>query len=211
VNILFNQYVNRMPVIAILRGITPEESAAVVECLFESDIYMVEVPLNSPNALDSIALLCKKFGERMLIGAGTVLSSEQVKSIADVGGRMIVSPNTNVEIIKTTQNAGLISIPGVATPTEAFAAISAGASAIKAFPAELVTPAVIKSWRAVLPKELPIFPVGSVDSKNMEAYWNAGASGFGIGGTLYKPGKTITDIRTSALAIVETINMIRQH
>ena len=199
----------RMPLIAILRGITPDDAVTVVECLKAAGIVIVEVPLNSPDALHSISLLNKHFGDTLLIGAGTVISAEQVAAVAAAGGRIIVSPNTDAEVIRSTKSLGLASSPGAATPTEAFAAFNAGADAIKAFPAQMLGTAVIESWCAVLPGEVPVLPVGGIDASNMEAYWRAGARGFGLGTSLYKAGKPLGEISASALAAVDVITRIR--
>lgn len=205
---LLNSYMRSMPLIAILRGVTPKEVVAVVDSLVSAGIRIVEVPLNSPDALESIELLTNRFGDELLIGAGTVTRPEEVKKVALAGGRIIVSPNVNTAVIKVTKELGMVSAPGVATPTEAFAAIYAGADTVKAFPAEMIGPSVIKSWQAVLPKEVPIVPVGGIGNTNMKEYWLAGARGFGLGGSLYKVGKSLEDIRTSALSAVKAIESL---
>lgn len=201
-NSSLSTYMQRMPLIAILRGVTPDEVLEIVDCLHEAGICIVEVPLNSPEALRSVQLLSQRYSDEILIGAGTVISTEQVAAVAAAGGRIIVSPNMDLTVIRATKERGLISAPGVATPSEAFAAIDAGADALKAFPAEMITPSVIKSWRAVLPKDVPLVPVGGIDSTNMLAYWQAGANGFGLGGSLYRAGKPLEEIQASAQSIV---------
>ncbi len=204
-----SHYLEQMPLVAILRGITPAESLNVVACLFAAGIRIVEVPLNSPDPLNSIKLIAENFGAQMLIGAGTVLDTEQVKGVAGAGGRLIVSPNTNVSVIKAASALDTICVPGVATPSEIFTALDAGASGVKAFPAEMLTAQIIKSWRAVLPKDLSILPVGGISTDNMRDYWEVGANGFGIGGALYQPGKSITDISASAKEFVMAMNQLR--
>ncbi|WP_174801634.1 2-dehydro-3-deoxy-6-phosphogalactonate aldolase [Martelella limonii] len=184
--------------IAILRGIRPEEAEAIGEALFAAGFRIIEVPLNSPEPLKSIATLQARFGDRALIGAGTVLTPAQVADVAATGARVIISPNANPAVIEATAARGMISLPGVATPSEAFAAIAAGATGIKAFPAEAIPPAVIKAWKAVLPKEIPVMPVGGITPENMQAYLEAGAAGFGIGGALYKPGMTAETVAEKA-------------
>lgn len=195
-------FLDSMPIVAILRGITPDQSIDVVDCLFDVGIQIVEVPLNSPNALDSIGLITEKYGNRMLVGAGTVLNAIQVREIADVGGQLIVSPNMNPGVIRTSVDLGMVALPGVATPTEAFAALDEGAAGLKAFPGEMLAPSVIKSWRTVLPANAKVLPVGGIDASNMPKYWAAGANGFGIGGALYRSNKSLEDIRSDALEMV---------
>ena len=184
--------------IAILRGIRPDEAEAIGDALFAAGFRIIEVPLNSPEPLKSIATLQARFGDRALIGAGTVLTPAQVADVAATGARVIISPNANPAVIEATAARGMISLPGVATPSEAFAAIAAGATGIKAFPAEAIPPAVIKAWKAVLPKEIPVMPVGGITPENMQAYLEAGAAGFGIGGALYKPGMTAETVAEKA-------------
>ena len=197
-----DDYLDDLPLIAILRGITPEDCEAVTEALFAAGFRMVEVPLNSPQALRSIERIAHQFGDGMLVGAGTVLTPDQVRQVNDNGGRLIVAPNTNLQVIQASVEAGMITIPGAATPTEAFAGIHAGASAVKVFPAEAIGPQVLASWRAVIPDTAPLLPVGGIDSHNMADYWQAGAAGFGLGSALYKPGKSLGDISASATKLV---------
>lgn len=193
-----------MPLIAILRGVRPEEVIAVSEILIAQGFTMIEVPLNSPDALKSIQILCDKFAEHVLIGAGTVLNIEQVQQVADVGGKLIVSPNANIGVIEKTKILDMVSIPGVATPTELFAAIDAGADGVKAFPAEMLPENAIKSWRAVIPTDFPIFAVGGINVSNMATYKSAGIDGFGLGSNLYKSGKSLSDVRVDAQAFIDT-------
>jgi len=195
-------FLDSMPIVAILRGITPDKAIEVVDCLFDAGIKIVEVPLNSPNALDSIGLISVEFGNSMLVGAGTVLTDLQVREIADVGGQLIVSPCMKPEVIRKAADLEMVSLPGVSTPTEAFAALDEGASALKAFPGEMLAPSVIKSWRTVLPRETKVLSVGGIATHNMPDYWAAGANGFGIGGALYRSDKPLVDIQSDAVDMV---------
>lgn len=190
------------PLIAILRGIRPDECEAIAEVLVLAGFHMIEVPLNSPDPLKSIERLAKAFGETALIGAGTVLSEVDVAKVAAAGGRLVVSPNMDVAVIRGTVARGLVSAPGIATPSEGFAALAAGANILKLFPGDLVTPAVLKAMRAVFPPATLMVPVGGVSAATMSAYVAAGASGFGIGSSLYKPGDSAAHVRDNARAIV---------
>ena len=202
-------YLEQMPLVAILRGITLAESLDVVACLFEAGIRIVEVPLNSPDPLHSINLIAEKFSAQMLVGAGTVLNTEQVKNVAAAGGRLIVSPNTNEGVIQSATALGMICIPGAATPSEVFTSLEAGANGVKVFPAEMLSPTIIKSWRSVIPTSSIILPVGGISTDNMRDYWQAGANGFGIGGSLFQPGKSIEAISASAQEFVLAVNQLR--
>lgn len=177
-----------LPLVAILRGLTPAEAPAVAKGLLAEGFTWLEVPLNSPDALTSIRLLRKQIGCRGYVGAGTVLAVDQVDAVADAGGQIIISPNMNVEVIRRSRERGLISMPGVITPSEAFTALQTGASALKLFPAEFVEPNTLKAWRAVLPTEVVCLPVGGIqpDAMQMRAWRSAGAQGFGLGGGLYR-------------------------
>jgi 2-dehydro-3-deoxyphosphogalactonate aldolase len=191
-----------LPLIAILRGLTPAEAEGVASTLLECGFTWLEVPLNSPAPLESIAIMAKTVGDRGYVGAGTVLTEHQVHQVAEAGGQLIISPNACLSVIRATCELGLLSLPGVATPGEAFTALRAGASAIKLFPAELITPAVTQALRAVLPKEAVCLPVGGIgaDARQMQTYLQAGARGFGLGGGLYQPGISLTALRERALA-----------
>jgi 2-dehydro-3-deoxyphosphogalactonate aldolase len=199
---LLHGFLDECPLIAIIRGVRPDEAEAIGEAIYEGGIRIVEVPLNSPDPLNSIERLAKLFGERMLVGAGTVLEPADVSRVRDVGGRIIVSPDTNPEVISATASAGLVSSPGYFTPTEAFAAIRAGASSLKLFPAEGASPTVLKAHLAVIPKQIPILIVGGIQPGNMRPWLDAGASGFGLGGGLYKPGQTPAETLDKARAYV---------
>ena len=187
---LLHSYLDECPLIAIVRGVTPNDAEAIGEAIYEGGIRIIEVPLNSPDPLRSIELLARRFGDSMLVGAGTVLSVDQVAQVRDAGGRIIVSPDTNTDVISASAQAGLVSSPGYFTPSEAFAAIRAGATALKLFPAEAASPAVLKAQLAVLPRDLPYLAVGGIKPDNMRPWLDAGATGFGLGGGLYQPGQS---------------------
>ena len=191
-----------LPLIAILRGITLPECPAIGDALVEEGFSLIEVPLNSPGPLASIAALAARHGERALIGAGTVLTAAQVYAVAEAGGRLIVSPNADAAVIATTKARGLVSAPGIATPSEGFAALHAGADMLKLFPGELVTAPVLKAMRAVFPAGTLMVPVGGISPATMPAYLAAGASGFGIGSMLYTPGLSAAGVRERARSLV---------
>jgi 2-dehydro-3-deoxyphosphogalactonate aldolase len=195
----------RCPLIAILRGVTPGEVVAVGEALFDAGFRLIEVPLNSPAPLESIARLATAFANRAVIGAGTVLRAAEVEAVRKTGGTLIVSPNTNLEVIAATAKAGLVSLPGCATASEAFAALDAGATALKLFPAEGASPAVLKAMRAVLPRGVRLLPVGGITPGNMAPWREAGAAGFGIGSALYSPGVGLDEIARRARTFVEAL------
>lgn len=201
-NELLHRYLDECPLIAIIRGITPDEAQAIGHAIYEGGIRIIEVPLNSPDPLNSIERLAKRFGEQMLVGAGTVLSAAEVARVQGAGGRIIVSPDTNTEVISATAKAGLVSSPGYFTPSEAFTAIRAGATALKLFPAEGASPSVLKAHLAVLPTNIPYFAVGGIKPDNMRPWLEAGATGFGLGGGLYKAGQTPAETLEKARAYV---------
>lgn len=190
------------PIIAILRGLTPPEAIPVAHALIGAGITRLEVPLNSPDALRSIAAMLRDFGTDAQIGAGTVLTTEQVTAVAGIGGRMIVSPNCNPDVIRATIAAGLDSYPGVMTPTEAFAALDAGATALKLFPGDLIGAAGLRAMRAVLPQGTGLWAVGGVSASNMGEWLQAGAAGFGIGTSIYRPGDDAAQVAEKARALV---------
>lgn len=177
-------------VIAILRGVQPDEVLAIGRALFDGGIRAIEVPLNSPSPFDSIGRLVREFGNTALIGAGTVLSADDADRVADAGARLVLSPNFDAGVVRRSKARGLLSMPGVATPTEGFAALAAGADALKLFPAELLGPGVLKAWRSVFVPATPMFAVGGVGEHNLVAFKRAGATGAGIGSSLYAPGTT---------------------
>ena len=189
-------------IIAILRGITPDEIENVANVILSSGIDKIEVPLNSPQAFDSIEILAKKFSGRGIFGAGTVLKEDEVQKLADIGAQMIVSPNCNPKIIEKTKALKMLSYPGVMTPTECFAALDAGADGLKFFPGDLVGPVGLKAMRAVLPKSTNCLAVGGASPENFTAWFQAGANGFGIGSAIYKAGDNVEDIAAKATEIV---------
>jgi 2-dehydro-3-deoxyphosphogalactonate aldolase len=197
-----HEHLDTLPLIAILRGITPDEALPVGRALVEADFRIIEVPLNSPQPLRSIEALARELGGRCLIGAGTVTSALQVRQVADAGGRLIVMPHGDAAVIGAAKAHSLCCAPGVATPTEAFAALAAGADALKLFPAEMLTPAVLKALRAVLPADTLLLPVGGITPHNLAPYVDAGASGFGLGSALYKPGLSVAAVQAHATAFV---------
>ncbi|KTT71874.1 2-dehydro-3-deoxy-6-phosphogalactonate aldolase [Sphingomonas endophytica] len=186
------------PLVAILRGLTPAEAPAIGDALVEAGFTLIEVPLNSPDPFDSIRLLVERVGDRALIGAGTVLTPEDVARVADVGGTLIVSPNTDADVIRASVARGLISLPGYFTPSEGFAALAAGATGLKLFPADGTTPAYLKAQRAVLPKTTKMLAVGGITPENMADWRAAGADGFGLGSNLYRPGKSADAVAQDA-------------
>lgn len=187
-----------LPLVAILRGLTPDESVDIGHALVGAGFRMLEVPLNSPRPFESIRRLVDALGDNHLVGAGTVLDPAKVKDVADAGGRLVVMPHADVAVIRAAKRAGLYCVPGVATPTEAFAALAAGADALKLFPAEQASPAVLKAWRAVLPAGTDVLPVGGISPDNMAPWLAAGATGFGIGSSLYAPGRPAGDVAVRA-------------
>ncbi len=191
-----------LPLVAILRGITPEEVPAALEALSTAGFRIIEVPLNSPRPFESIARLVERAGPDMLIGAGTVLDTAQVKQVAAAGGMLVVAPNCDPTVIRAARALGLATLPGVATPSEAFAALAAGADGLKMFPGESLPPAAVKAWRAVLPTGTLLLPVGGIAPGNMAEYVAAGAAGFGIGSALYKPGIAAAALQRNAADFV---------
>ena len=198
-------YLEPLPLVAVLRGITPEEIPAVGAALVDAGFRVLEVPLNSPRAFDSIRLLADRYGTSCLIGAGTVLAVDDVARVRAAGGQVIVMPHADAAVIRAAKAQQMVCVPGVATPTEAFAALAAGADGLKMFPAEALPPAALKAWRAVLPKDTLVFAVGGMKPDNLEPYWAAGATGFGTGSNLYKPGADPAEVRTVARAYADAI------
>ncbi len=195
------QAMGQLPLIAILRGLTPAEAPAIGQALVDKGFAIIEVPLNSPEPLHSIATLTRLF-PHTLIGAGTVLNAQQVQDVHAAGGRLVVAPNFNPAVVAQALALNMVVLPGVATPTEAFAALDAGAHGLKLFPAEMVSPATVKALRAVLPKNAALMPVGGITPDNMAAYRRAGASGFGLGSALYAPGRSAEQVRLAAQKFV---------
>lgn len=188
--------------IAILRGLAPADAVDVGEALVDAGFRIIEVPLNSPDPLVSIRRLVTRFGGDAVIGAGTVLSAAEAVGVADAGGQLVVAPNMDPEVIAEAKRLGLVAVPGVATPTEAFAGLKAGADALKLFPAEGIAPEIAGAWRAVLPKDLPLIAVGGITPDRMAAYRAKGVDGFGIGSALFAPGRNLADLRARAGSLV---------
>jgi 2-dehydro-3-deoxyphosphogalactonate aldolase len=201
-NQLLRRHLDQCPLIAIIRGVTPDEAEDIGQAIFDSGVGIIEVPLNSPDPLRSIERLARRFGDQALVGGGTVLTVEDVHHVQNAGGRLIVSPSTNMGVIAATAAAELVSSPGYFTPSEAFEALEAGATALKLFPAEAATPAVLKAQLAVIPKRVPITVVGGVKPDNMQPWLDAGATGFGLGGGLYKAGQSVEETIEKARAYV---------
>jgi 2-dehydro-3-deoxyphosphogalactonate aldolase len=199
---MLKQALKENGLVAILRGLRPEEAPAVGDTLYQAGFRVIEVPLNSPQPLDSIGLLRQRLPSDCLIGAGTVLTPEQVTQVKDAGGQVIVMPHSDPKVLRAAKAAGLFLSPGVATPTEAFAALAEGADVLKLFPAEQMSPAVVKAWLAVLPAGTILLPVGGITPDNMRAFVEAGVKGFGLGSGLYKPGMTAADVQDRATAYV---------
>ncbi len=208
---MIDQWLEPLPLVAILRGLTPEEAVEVGAAVLDAGFRILEVPLNSPDPIRSIALMVEAFGHRALIGAGTVLTTAQVGQVAAAGGQVIVMPHGDVEVIAEAKRQGLFCIPGIATPTEAFAAIHAGADALKLFAAEHISPGVVKAWRAVLPKEMALLPVGGITPENMGPYVAAGVRGFGIGSALYAPGRSAADTGERAKKFAQAWTAAKAH
>ena len=194
------EHLAELPLIAILRGVRPDEAVAIGRALVDAGFRAIEVPLNSPEPLESIAALAETFGQRALIGAGTVLDPADALRIAEAGGRLVVMPHVDLAVIRAAKAQALLCVPGVATPTEAFGALAAGADALKLFPAEALPPPVVKAWRAVLPKEVWLLPVGGITPERMAQYLTVGANGFGLGSALYQPGLTPAEVAVRAKA-----------
>ncbi|OYY38779.1 MAG: 2-dehydro-3-deoxy-6-phosphogalactonate aldolase [Rhodospirillales bacterium 24-66-33] len=197
----FEAAMRALPLVAILRGLKPAEAPAIGEVLVEAGFRLIEVPLNSPQPLDSIAALRTRFPDAV-IGAGTVLTAMEARAVASAGGELVVAPNFDREVVEETVRLGLASLPGVMTPTEAFAALKAGAHGLKLFPAELASPSAVKALLAVLPKGTSLIPVGGIGADNMVAWRAAGAAGFGLGSSLYKPGDDVAAVKLKAAAIL---------
>ncbi|MDB5955382.1 2-dehydro-3-deoxy-6-phosphogalactonate aldolase [Ramlibacter sp.] len=197
VNDTWQACIEQLPLVAILRGITPDEAEAVGDALVGAGWRLLEVPLNSPQPLRSIELLARRFPQA-LVGAGTVRTTEEVRQVHAAGGRLVVSPHFDARVVEGTRELGMLALPGVLTASEAFAALAAGASALKLFPAEMIPPAAVKALRAVLPPDVLLMPVGGIAPVTMAGYRAAGANGFGIGSALYKPGMSAQAVAASA-------------
>lgn len=200
----------RMPLVAILRGLTPDEALPALEALTSAGLRVVEVPLNSPEPLESLKRLAARAPADVLIGAGTVLAVEEVHAVAATGAKLIVAPNVDAAVIGEAKRLGLVALPGVMTPSEAFAALDAGADALKLFPAEVLPPPFVKALRAVLPASTLLLPVGGIAARNIPDYAAAGADGFGIGSALYKPGLPPDALKRNAEALVAACRNLRR-
>ena len=199
----FDTAFEHLPLVAILRGLRPEEADGIGAALYAAGFRLIEVPLNSPDPFDSIARLARSLPADAVLGAGTVLETADVARVRDAGGKLIVMPHADVDVIRTAKEAGMYCVPGVATPTEAFAARRAGADALKLFPAELIAPSIVRAMRAVLPASLRLLPVGGITPTNMDEYRAAGVAGFGLGSALYKPGMDAATVAANAKAFTD--------
>jgi 2-dehydro-3-deoxyphosphogalactonate aldolase len=191
------------PLIAILRGIEPNEAEAIAAVIVEAGFGAIEVPLNSPDPLASIGRIARRWGDRMVVGAGTVMTARDVDAVGAAGASLVVAPNADPAVIDRAATVGLAVLPGVATMTEAFQALRAGASGLKLFPGEAIPPEVVRAWRAVLPNGTQLYPVGGVTPERIAPYWRAGANGFGIGSALFKPGAGAKEVERAAHAFVK--------
>lgn len=205
---MLTSFLAPLPLLAVLRGITPGEIAPVGDALVAQGFRILEVPLNSPDPIASIRALAARFGDRCLVGAGTVTAVLDVVRVRAAGGRLVVMPHGDPAVIREAKRESLLCIPGVATPTEAFAALAAGADGLKMFPAEQMPPAVLKAWRAVLPTDTLLFPVGGIRPDSLAAYWSAGASGFGTGSNLYRPGTTPAAVGAAAAEFAAAVRRL---
>ena len=197
-----------LPLVAILRGIKPDEVVSLGTALIEAGFKLIEVPLNSPDPIHSIERLQAAFGEQAIIGAGTVMTAVQARAVLATGAQLVVMPHGDAKVIRATKELGGISMPGVATPTEAFEAIAAGADGLKLFPAEGIPPKVVKAWTSVIPETTPLFAVGGITPDTMADYLTAGVTGFGIGGSLYKPGANADEVGEKARAFVSAFRAL---
>ncbi len=204
----FAQAMRHCPLVAILRGVRPDEIEAMADVLVEAGFAMIEVPLNSPDPLVSIEKIAHRYGSNLLIGAGTVLTVDQVDAVRDAGGTLVVSPNVNPAVIARSVAHDMVSLPGYATPTEAFAALDAGAHGLKLFPAEAASPAVLKAQLAVIPRHVPVLAVGGVTPENLSDWMAAGAAGGGLGSALYKAGRSAEDVAKAAKAFVREVHRL---
>jgi len=205
---MLRQLLEDLPLIAILRGIQPREVPAAADVLTSAGFRIIEIPLNSPEPLESLRHLAGRTG--LLVGAGTVLSPGEVEAVAAAGGRLMVAPNADREVIAAAKRLGMVALPGVATPTEAFAALAAGADGLKMFPAEILPPKAVKAWRAVLPASIALLPVGGITPESMADYLAAGANGFGLGSALYKPGMSAAELGQRAKAFAEAYRTLKR-
>ncbi len=204
-----DEYLEPLPLVAVLRGIAPEEIASIADALHAEGFRILEVPLNSPRPFESIRLLSQRHGDRCLVGAGTVIDPADVARVRDAGGALVVMPHADVAVIREAKRHGMTCRPGVATPTEAFAALAGGADGLKLFPAEAMMPTVLRAWRAVLPSGTRVFAVGGIRADNMAPWWNEGAIGFGSGSNFYKPGADVEQVRAAAAAYAAAFRALK--
>jgi 2-dehydro-3-deoxyphosphogalactonate aldolase len=195
-------WLDRCPLVAILRGVRPEEVAGIGAALVEAGLAVIEVPLNSPEPLESIRILAARFGDRALVGAGTVIDPADCARIAEAGGRLVVTPHADPSVVRAAKEAGMLAVPGFFTPGEAFALLAAGADALKLFPAEAASPAMLKALLAVLPRGTAVLPVGGMDATTIPAWRAAGAAGFGLGSAIYRPGDTAQNVSAKVSALL---------
>ena len=205
---MLRQLLEDLPLIAILRGIQPREVPAAADVLTSAGFRIIEIPLNSPEPLESLRHLAGRTG--LLAGAGTVLSTAEVEAVAAAGGRLMVAPNADREVIAAAKRLGMVALPGVATPTEAFTALAAGADGLKMFPAEILPPKAVKAWRSVLPASIALLPVGGITPESMADYLAAGADGFGLGSALYKPGMSAGELGQRAQAFARAYRALKR-
>lgn len=206
---LFSAAMAELPLVAILRGITPADVEPIGEALVLAGFRLIEVPLTSPEAFRSIELLVKRFGQQVIVGAGTVRRPDQLNQLRDVGGRLMVTPHADTDLIRAASELDLLTLPGVATPTEAFAALDAGADGLKLYPAEMISPAAVRAIRTVVGTQVPLCPTGSINPDDLSRYVAGGASGFGLGGAIYRPGDTAENVARSAKAFVTSWTSLR--
>lgn len=199
---MLNEFLRRSPFIAILRGLTPDEALPIAETVIGAGLRIIEVPLNSPDPFDSIERIAARFGTECLIGAGTVLTPSAARTVHSAGGRICVMPHADTDVIREAKALGMVATPGIATPTEGFASLAAGADGLKLFPAEMMGPDVLRAMRAVFPKETAFIPVGGITPDRVASYRAAGAAGFGLGSGLYTPGRSAAEVRLRADAYV---------
>ncbi len=199
----FKTTLQQSGLIAILRGLRPEQAQEIGERLYSAGFRLIEVPLNSPEPLESLRIMREALPDDCLLGAGTVMTTDQVDAVKEAGGQLIVMPHSDPQVIKRAKALGMVCTPGVATPTEAFAALKVGADALKLFPAEQISPAIVKAWRAVVPADIAMLPVGGITPENMQEYLNNGANGFGLGSSLWKAGMTPVQVYEHATRFMD--------
>ncbi|MBE2895922.1 2-dehydro-3-deoxy-6-phosphogalactonate aldolase [Pasteurellaceae bacterium HPA106] len=201
----FELCLSTCPIIAILRGVTPQECIDVGNLLYQAGIRIIEVPLNSPSPFESIKLLKNHFKEKAIIGAGTVLSVKDVIALHEIDAEIVIAPNLDIDVGLKTKQLGMLWLPGVITPSEGFTALKYGADGLKLFPSEMISPFVIKAWKSVFPKNTKLIPVGGVNAENSKAFMQSGACALGIGGNIFKAGDTLDEIQTKTQRLIESL------